>query len=170
MNASEQVLTAKSAERQVDEVTARYVRAADHRDSAAMAALFAEDAVVEIRYTGGGGSDVIGTIRGGNAIGHAVAGLMAPHPPRGWSHHTTFNHVVEVDGDAATSDSQFIVYTVLGAAKPAAGWPSGAFGAQGSVTPVESGYYRARLVHDHGRWLITELVISHDLPYALPEG
>jgi hypothetical protein len=38
-------------ERQIDEVAARYVRAADFRDLAAMAALFTEDAIVEI-FTG----------------------------------------------------------------------------------------------------------------------
>jgi hypothetical protein len=162
--------TGQSAERAVDQVTARYVRAADGRDGVAMSALFTEQAVVEIRYTGGGGSDLLGTVRGADAIGQAVAGLMRPHPPLGWSHHTTFNHLVEVAGDTATSDAQFIVYNVVGAARPASGWPSGAFGAQGSITPIESGYYRSQLRHADGQWLITELVISHDLPYALPEG
>ena len=26
---------------------------------------------------------------------------MAPHPPLGWSHHTTYDHLVSVDGDEA---------------------------------------------------------------------
>ncbi|MFC0040200.1 nuclear transport factor 2 family protein [Actinomadura rayongensis] len=159
----------KIAERQIDEVTARYVRAADHRDGRAMAALFTDDAVVEIRYTGAGESELLGTVRGAEAIGHAVAGMMAPHPPLGWSHHTTFNHLVEVDGETATNDAQFVVYNVVGRARPAEGWPPDASGAQGSITPIESGYVRSRLSRVDGRWLITELVISHDLPYAFPQ-
>ncbi|CAO5250686.1 nuclear transport factor 2 family protein [Frankia sp. AgKG'84/4] len=158
----------RSAERQVEEVVAAYVRAADRRDGSAMSGLFTEDAVVEIYYTGSGGRDPLGSVRGAAAIGQAVAGLMAPHPPRGWSHHTTFNPIIAVDGDTATIDVQFLVYNVVGRAEPAGGWPPGAVGAQGSITPIESGYNRSTLRRVNGKWLIAEHVISHDLPYAFP--
>ncbi|CAO5250961.1 nuclear transport factor 2 family protein [Frankia sp. AgKG'84/4] len=109
-------------------------------------------------------------MRGAAAIGQAVAGLMAPHPPRGWSHHTTFNPIVAVEGDTATIDVQFVVYNVVGRAEPEGGWPADAVGAQGTITPIESGYNRSTLRRLEGRWLIAEHVISHDLPYAFPRG
>ncbi|MCK9874618.1 nuclear transport factor 2 family protein [Frankia sp. AgPm24] len=162
------VMVGKSAERQVEEVVAAYVRAADHRDGPAMAALFTEDAVVEIYYTGDGGRTPLGSVRTAARIGQAVAAMMAPHPPRGWSHHTTFNHIVDVDGDTATIDVQFLVHNVVGRAEPEGGWPPGTSGAQGTITPIESGYNRSTLRRVEGRWLIAEHVISHDLPYAFP--
>ncbi|POM25760.1 SnoaL-like domain protein [Actinomadura rubteroloni] len=170
MNAPQHVVHGTSPERQIDEVVAAYVRAADHRDGRAMAALFTDEAVVEIYYTGDGEPRLLGSVRGAAAIGQAVAGMMAPHPPRGWSHHTTFDHIVRVEGDTATVDVQFLVYNVVGAAEPEGGWPPGASGAQGTITPIESGYNRTRLRRSGDRWLITEHVISHDLPYAFPQG
>ncbi|CAO5186135.1 SnoaL-like domain protein [Frankia sp. AiPs1] len=160
----------KSPEREISEVTARYVRAADHRDGDAMAALFTDDAVVDVYYAHDGVRAPLGSVRGAAAIGQAVAGLMAPHPPRGWSHHTTFNHLVDVDDDTATNDAQFLVYNVVGTAEPDGGWPAGVFGAQGTITPIESGYTRSRLRRVDGRWLITSMEISHDLPYVLPRN
>jgi hypothetical protein len=68
--------------------------------------------------------------------------MMRPHPARGWSHHTTQDHIIEVNGDDATIDAQFVVFEVRGKERPATGWPAGTFGAQGAVTPIEAGYYR----------------------------
>jgi hypothetical protein len=39
-----------------------------------------------------------------------------------------------------------MVFTILGDAKPASGWPAGAAGAMGTITPIESGYYNQKLV------------------------
>jgi hypothetical protein len=155
-------------ERQIDHVIAAYVRAADHRDSSAMSDLFATDATVEIHTRGADGLEPLGTLGGADAIGQAVAGMMAPHPPRGWSHHTTFNHIVTVDGDDGHLDAQFLVYNVLGDERPADGWPTG--GAQGTITPIESGYLRSDLRRVDGRWRITHHAITHDLPYAVPQS
>jgi hypothetical protein len=44
--------------------------------------------------------------------------------------------------DDATLDAQFLVFEVRGKERPATGWPEGAFGAQGTVQPIEAGYYR----------------------------
>jgi hypothetical protein len=76
------------------------------------------------------------------------------------------NHLVEVAGDEATFDAQFIVYNVVGLAKPAGGWPVGARGAQGTITPIESGYYKSQLRRADRAWKIVHCAIHHDLPYA----
>ena len=157
-----------SDERDVQQVMARYTRAADGRDAAAMSALFMPDARVEVFLSQDGTLEQMGQIDGAETIGHAVAGLMLPHPPRGWSHHTTFDSIIEVNGDVATLDAQFIVYNTVGDEKPAAGWPAGAFGAQGTIRPIEAGYYRPSLRRVDGAWKIEHLNIVHDLPYAFP--
>ena len=62
---------------------------------------------------------------------------MEPRAACDWSHHT----------HQATIDPQFIVYKVVGATQPEGGWPESAYGAaQGSIVPIESGYYRGTLV------------------------
>jgi ketosteroid isomerase-like protein len=157
-----------SDRRDVQEVLARYVRAADHRDGGAMASLFVDDAVVEIYYNNAGVPEKIAELNGASAIGAAVAGLMKPHPPRGWSHHTTHDHIINVDGDQADIDAQFIVFNTVGDLRPDDGWPAGASGAQGTITPIELGYYRPRLQRVDGTWKIVHHEIVHDLPMAFP--
>jgi hypothetical protein len=157
-----------SDERQVQQVLARYVRAADHRDGNALAELFEDDGTVEISYNNGGVPEKVAELAGAAAIGQAVAGMMSPHPPRGWSHHTTHDHIIEVDGDEASLDAQFVVFNTVGAERPEGGWPAGASGAQGSITPIESGYYRPSM-HRVGReWKIRRMRIVLDQPMAFP--
>jgi ketosteroid isomerase-like protein len=157
-----------SDERDVQQVLSRYVRAADHRDGHAMAALFEADAAVEIFYNRAGVPDKIAGLQGAAAIGGAIAGLMKPHPPRGWSHHTTHDHMIEVDGDTATVDAQFVVFNTVGAERPTDGWPEGVSGAQGTITPIESGYYRSTMRRAQGRWKIAYHQVILDQPLALP--
>ncbi|MFE4964193.1 nuclear transport factor 2 family protein [Streptomyces sp. NPDC056660] len=157
-------------ERAVAQVLARYVRAVDHRDSAAMSALFVADAVAESYYNNGGTREKLAELTGAETIGKAVAGLMAPHPPRGWSHHTTHDHIIEVDGEEATLDAQFVVFNIQGHERPAEGWPAGASGAQGTITPIESGYYQPRLRRVAGAWRIFHHTILLDQPLVLPGG
>lgn len=157
-----------SDERQVEEVLARYVRAADSRDGAAMSALFESDGSVEIVHNDSGEQRPVAELQGAEAIGQAVAGMLAPHPPHGWSHHTTSNHIVDVDGDTATIDAQFIVFNAVGAVRPADGWPAGASGLQGTVTPIESGYYRPTLRRVDGVWRLRRMSIALDMPIAVP--
>jgi hypothetical protein len=159
-----------SDERSVQEVLARYVRATDARDGAAMSALFTADATVEIFYNDAGDPKKIGELVGAAAIGGAVTAMMAPHPPRGWSHHTTHDHLVEVDGDEATLDAQFVVFNTVGHERPADGWPAGASGAQGTITPIESGYYRPRMRRIAGRWQIVHHTVVLDQPMAFPSA
>ena len=157
-----------SEERAVQQVLAKYVHGADARDGAAVAALFTEAGRVEISYNNLGRLEPLGELVGREAIAGAVSNMMQPHPARGWSHHTTHDHIIEVDGDNATIDAQFVVFEVRGKERPATGWPDGAFGAQGTVTPIESGYYRPVLRRADGMWKIDTLRIVMNIPLAFP--
>jgi Zn-dependent alcohol dehydrogenase len=109
----------------------------------------------------------IALARGATVIGSdAQATAMAPHPPLGWSHHTTYDHLVSVDGDEASIDTQFITFDVVGASKPEDGWPAGTFGAQGTIKPIEFGYYRFSFRRTGGAWLIRVLDVIHDIPFV----
>jgi hypothetical protein len=155
-----------SDELAVQQVLARYVRAHDRRD--AMAALFTPDARVTMLCNNNPDREpeVIGELTGREAIAQATTHMMKPHPPRGWSHNATDGLLIDIDGDRATVDAQFMVFSILGDAKPASGWPAGATGAMGAITPIESGYYNQKLVRVGGQWLIESLQIRHNLPMA----
>jgi SnoaL-like protein len=153
-----------SDEREIQQVLARYVRAADQRNGAAMSAIFLPDGKVEIFHNNTGTPELIGELVGPEAIGVAVSTMMKPHPPRGGSHHTTHDPIIEVHGDTGTLDAQFVVFNVVGAEKPEGGWPEGATGAQGTITPIETGYYRPMLKKVDGRWMIAHHRIYLDLP------
>ncbi|MDB5529839.1 MAG: nuclear transport factor 2 family protein [Devosia sp.] len=155
-----------SDELAVQQVIAHYVRAHDRRDGAAMGALYTPQARVTIFYNNAGELEPLGELVGRDAIANGVVNLMKPHPPRGWSHNATDGLLVEIDGDRATVDAQFMVFNIVGAEKPDTGWPRGVSGAQGTITPIESGYYRQSLVRVDGAWLIEALRIIHNLPFA----
>jgi ketosteroid isomerase-like protein len=160
--------TKMSEERAVQQVLAMYVRGTDARDGAAVAAVFTEDARVEISYNNSGKSEPLGELAGRDAIAAAVSQMMKPHPARGWSHHTTHDHIIDVHGDYATLDAQFVVFEVRGKERPATGWPEGASGTQGTVQPIEAGYYRPILRRVDGIWKIATMRIVHNLPFAFP--
>jgi SnoaL-like domain len=155
-------------ERAVQQVLARYVRGSDARDGATVAAQFVPNGRVEILYSNSGKLEPLGELVGQDAIASAVSNMMRPHPPRGWSHHTTHDPIIEISGDEAQMDAQFIVFDVIGKEHPSTGWPEGATGAQGTVTPIESGYYHPTLRRVEGSWKIETLRIILDMPLAIP--
>ena len=155
-----------STEAELNELIARYTRAADQRDGAAMAKLYEDDAVVEVFYRGPDGMEPLGTLSGAAQIEASMTTAMAPHPPLGWSHHTTYDHLVSINGDEADIETQFITYDVVGKKKPDGGWPAGTFGAQGTIKPIESGYYHYFFRRTDGVWRISRMDITHDIPYV----
>ena len=156
-----------STENEIREIVSRYTRAADRRDGEALAKLYEADAVVEIHYRGPDGMELLGTLSGGAQIAAAMSTAMAPHPPLGWSHHTTYDHLVSVDGDEASIETQFITFDVVGTRKPEGGWPAGTFGAQGTIKPIESGYYRFTFRRTDGVWRIRHLDVITRHPLRL---
>jgi len=159
-----------SDERKVQEVLARYVRATDLRDGKAQGALFTDEAVVQIyTKTGRDSYEPFGApLIGGAGVEYAVTNFMSAHPEGGSSHHTTFDHIIDVDGDRAHLNAQFIVYRVQASARPAEGWPTGVSGAQGTVGPIESGYYDTDLRRVDGEWKIVKHSVLMDMPIAVP--
>jgi hypothetical protein len=155
-----------SAENEVTEIVSRYTRAADRRDREAMAKLYDADAVVEIHYRGPDGIELLGTLSGGEQIEPGMSRAMAPHPPLGWSHHTTYDDLFSVDGDEASIETQFITFDVVGTRKSEGGWLVGTFGAQGTIRPIESGYYRFTFRRTDGAWRIRHQEVIHDIPYV----
>src|SRR6202171_3387484 len=155
-----------SAESEIKEIVSRYTRAADWRDGEALAKLYEADAVIEIHHRGPDGMELLGTLPGGAQIAAAMSTAMAPHPPLGRSHHTTYDHLVSVDGDEASIDTQFITFDVAGTREPEGGWPAGTFGAQGTTNPTASGYYRSTSRRTDGAWRIRHQDVIHDIPYV----
>lgn len=159
-----------SDERKVQEVLARYVRATDRRDGKSQGALFTDDGTAQIfAKTGHDAYEPVGEpIIGGPGVRYAVDNFMAPHPEGGSSHHITSDHLIEVDGDQAHMNAQFVVFEVRATARPADSWPEGVFGAQGTVRPIESGYYDTDLRRVDGEWKITAHRVLMDMPMAIP--
>jgi ketosteroid isomerase-like protein len=161
-----------SEEQRVREILARYVRATDRRDGKTQGSLFTDDAVVQIFIkTGPDAYEPLGEpLIGGAGVQYAVENYMAPHPEGGSSHDTTSDHVIEVDGDRAHMNAQFVVFEVRATSRPAGGWPEDAFGAQGTVRPIESGYYDTDLRRVDGEWKIVHHRVLMDMPIAIPEA
>jgi ketosteroid isomerase-like protein len=159
-----------SEEPKIREVLARYVRATDRRDGKAQGSLFTDDAVVQVLIkTGPDSYEPFGEpVIGGAGVQYAVEHFMAPHPAGGSSHHTTSDHIIEVDGDRAHLNAQFVVFEISAAVRPADGWTDGAFGAQGTVLPIESGYYDTALRRVAGEWKIVRHTVLMDMPIAVP--
>ena len=157
-------------ERKIREILARYVRATDRRDGKTQGTLFTDDAVVQILIkTGPDAYEPFGEpVIGGAGVEYAVDNFMAPHPAGGSSHHATLDHIIEVVGDRAHMNAQFVVFEIRAAVRPADGWPEGAFGTQGTVRPIESGYYDTDLRRVEGEWKIVRHTVMMDMPIAIP--
>lgn len=155
---------------EIIEVLACYVRANDTRSGASLAALLTEDVSIEIlQHDGKGGRVPLAEpMRGRDTLVDLYDNLMPAHAQGHWSHHVTSDHLVTVDADHARLSAQFIMFRVAGSAKPSEGWPQGTFGAQGVITPEESGYYESDLVREDGRWRIARHRIIHDMPFVVP--
>jgi hypothetical protein len=143
-----------STERQIDEVLARYMRASDNRDGAAQAALFAPGAVIQMwsRTMDGRYVEAAPEFHAED-IEHAVATMIKPHPPGGFSHHMTTDHIVTVNGDKAHISAQFIVYEVRPAPEP-------------PVQAVESGFFEMDLELRDTVWKIVRSDVKVDLPLS----
>lgn len=157
-----------SDERAVQQVLAQYTRAVDSLDGTALSELFTDDGRVEVFYVRNGVPEQLFVLSGKAEIAYAISNLMKPHPPGGWSHHTTHDHIISLDGHSAYIDAQFIRFDALAAVEPPGGWPAGTMGLMGTVTPTESGYYRPTLRKVMEEWKISVHRIYHDLVFVLP--
>jgi hypothetical protein len=156
-------------EREIEDVFARYVRATDARDGAAQGALFSDDAITEILIRVGPGryEPLGGQLVGGKGVQWAVENIMPPLADLSTSHHVTANHLIEVSGDRAHFNAQYVVFEVTGQWDPSAGLESVTARA-GTVTPVGSGYYDSDLQLVGGDWKIVRHRVLSDLPIVVP--
>jgi hypothetical protein len=103
-----------------------YCQLCDDGDFAGLADQFAPD-----------GAFVIGgTVATGRAA--VVAWFETNHPPRRRGKHLTMNTIVDVTGDSATAESDFVHLRVF----------------DGVITPEVAGRYLDTFVRLEGRWLI----------------
>jgi hypothetical protein len=167
--AQAQAPSTASAESQVQQVLAHYVRDTDHRDGAALSALFTTNGSVKISAKDDKGAyTAVGTLTGRDAISYAVTHLQAPLGELASEQHSITAPVTDVKGNKAHLNVQFITFAIQGTKEPVGGWPAGTAGVQGTVKPYESGYYDADMTKVHGSWKITQLRILGDLPMVLP--
>ncbi|MFE0629332.1 nuclear transport factor 2 family protein [Streptomyces sp. NPDC058864] len=149
----------------IQDVLSRYVRATDERDVEALAGLFAEGG--EFRFFGRSGTEkyqrVGKPLVGPEQIGEFVAS-WPPLPERMYFHHMTTDHVIEIDGDEATMNAQFLVIPAIATAEPEGGWPADLRGIQGSAMPTMIGFYDAHLRRIDGVWKLTRFDVLHSLP------
>ena len=155
-----------SDQHEVQQVLAKYVRATDERDGAAVASLFLPDGRIEIYCNGTDGHRLLGVLCGPEAVARAVGQTMKLSPTLGCSHHTTHDHIIDIEGDQAQIDAQFLVFKIIQPEYCDGGISAGVAGVRGTITPIESGYYRPTLLRVRGRWKFATLRIFHDLPHV----
>jgi hypothetical protein len=133
---------------EIQHLTARYNRAADGTDPAALLELFVDDAVFEMH-----GGEPAPTVYRGNEIGGLVARA------EGQRVHMTMNAIVTVDGDQATQECTLLLCTRSHAQ------PIGAF---------FTGRYADELVKTSGGWRFKRRVAHvdfvHEARFALVNG
>jgi hypothetical protein len=96
-----------------------------------------------------------------------VAQTTKPSPKQSCSHHTTHDHIIDIDGDQAQIDAQFVVFNIIDAERYEGGALPGVADPRGTITPIDSGYYRPTLLRVRGRWKFATLRIFHDLTHVI---
>ncbi|MFD9669921.1 nuclear transport factor 2 family protein [Rhodococcus sp. NPDC059968] len=150
------------------EVLARYVRAFEKRDGDALAALFAPDGELQVFSRYGREEYVaLDADRVGDDALRAMVNSGTLPPGRGM-HYLTTDHIVDITGDEATLQAQFVVVGSNANPRPENGWPAGADLMQGKLAPIMIGHYESRLRKIGDSWLFTRHQVKHSLPMALP--
>ena len=153
---------------EIIEVLARYARALESRDAEAFATLFDPDGKVEVfsRYGSEEYEPQDVDMNGRDQIRGMVANSAMP-PGRGMSYMTT-DHIVEITGDVARLQAQFLVISSVANPRPDGGWPSGAELVQGALSLIMIGHYESLLRKSGGQWLFTCHRVKHSLPMSHP--
>jgi 3-phenylpropionate/cinnamic acid dioxygenase small subunit len=117
------------AHEQIRNLLGRYCEAMDAADWAGLVELFAAGAL-----TDGDGNELA---RGAAAVSAMYAGMVQLHDGSPRTRHLTVNPVLDVDGDAATCRSSFLVLQQV---------PGG------PLQPIAAGRYRDRFARSGGGW------------------
>ena len=153
---------------EIIEALARYARALESRDGETLATLFAPDGKVEVfsRYGSEAYESQDVDMNGRDQIRGMLANGTMP-PGRGMSYMTT-DHIVEITGDVARLQAQFLVISSVAKPRPEGGWPSGAELMQGALSLIMIGHYESLLRKSGGQWLFTRHRVKHSLPMSRP--
>ena len=150
------------------EVLARYARALEERDGTAVAALFAPGG--EFTLLGRYGRD--GYVNAGvHVVGRDNIRAMietGSMPPGRGMHYLTSDHIVEISGDEASMNAQFVAVESNADLHSESRWSAAAGIVQGTLALTMIGRYDSRLRRIDGRWLFTTHRVKHSLPIARP--
>jgi hypothetical protein len=131
----------------IENLSNRYMIAVDSGDLETVMATWAEDGVMQ--WSGG-------VVRGKAAIGETMAKFVGPPKvplprdatSRPRTHHMIINHVIDIDGDHASTIAYWFEFTN--------NTP------QHTVQLFNFGHYEDKLVKKGGKWLFTKRVISNE--------
>ena len=156
-----------SDEEQIRELISRYARAADTRDADAFRQIFTPDLATQNFVRQLDGALVSSNTQSGHSIEVFMGGLakLVEHPHDFRVHHFTHDPLIEIHGDVAYMNTQFLVT----ASTPLKVIPEGATGDMGTVTTTLTGYYDDVLRKTNGRWYISEHRVIVDFPFVFPK-
>jgi SnoaL-like domain len=153
---------------EIIETLARYARALEERDGDALAGLFAPEGVFQLfsRYSSQEYVALDADLVGHDALRASMKNSTMP-PGRGM-HYLTTDHIVDITGDEATLQAQFVVVASTANPLPTNGWPPGAELMQGKLALIMIGHYDSRLRRIGEKWVFTRHQVKHSLPMAIP--
>jgi hypothetical protein len=150
------------------EALGRYARALENRGGKALAALCIADAqfLVFSRY----GQEDYEALDADPVSLATICGMLdnSAMPAGRGMHYLTTDHIVDITGDQAWMQAQFLVVGSTANARPETGWPSDANMMQGTLTLAMIGYYQSQLRKVDGRWLFARHEVKHSLPMVRP--
>jgi SnoaL-like domain len=148
-------------ERLVDHVLLKYLHAANSRDGAAAIDLFASDAVIQVYERKGETYALVDEVMGKELINYLVTTFLPFHEGHEAVRRLTTDHLVEVNGDAASVTANLFVTKM--ATNPAAE-TIGPKPASDRTTRgiVQAGLLKAMLVGAGDEWKIKSLKVFND--------
>ena len=164
-----------SDEQQIKQLLAYYTRTLDAGDIEGFRKIFSKDVVTKTfaRQADGSAKLMSPPTYGIDGIANIFKNLqkfasenMPPMKdgfrsvPR--SHHFTHNPIIEIRGDTATMNSQYLVTLAIPSK------PTLKPGHHGQTMVVLSGYYDQDFKKINGKWLITEHRVLTDVDYTMP--
>jgi hypothetical protein len=149
----------------IQQVLARYVQATDARDADAQSSLYSSDGVLETYFRNDQGDfESSGNpIVGADELRDSVAHFRSAHPEDRPSHHVTTDHIIELDGDRAHLNAQFLAFEVHIGGGQGTSANHNVSSAPGYLHFYASGYYDMDFRLLDGHWKIVRNRVMADL-------
>jgi hypothetical protein len=152
---------------EIVELLARYVRALEKRDGEAVAALFTPDGEFELFGRSGRDDYAAGVKVVGRENICAMVNGGSVAPGRGM-HYLTTDRIVEINGDEASLDAQFVAVESNADLPTNSTWTTAQGIVHGTLALTMIGRYDSRLARIDGRWAFTVHRVKHNLPIVIP--